>query len=838
MIIERPLLGKVEVERLTDVWTEDAVNLSAFGSFEATATAVEVRRNFHRNPVNGGSGAGGLATGNTAYNTGGGTAATYEVTQGWQRIKSTGIAAGGRNGTSATVLLTGATAGTPINFRLQREGNTLPAGVRARLYVDAVDAGGSTIVGHWDGFFTTADILYGTLTPTAEAASLRWYVWIEPNPSTGAFVGSATFGYAWATVEVGRPVGTPFYGAGIQSADADLTPSWTGTAFNSASILSGTGLQGVTGIIGNPVRSTTWSRSGGYSMRILPGTGQSSRAQVASLTTVVGQTYTVLAYARLTAPLTGTLSSYARIIEMYEAGTSTFHRSPAAPNTAGVHEVRLTFTATTTTGSLRLWNGALQTGGDVWWDDVTIVEGVYTGTSFDGSTLPTDANTRYSWTGTPNASTSRRETRRVEFMGTSTRCSILRGGTRTGLGIKTDVGRMTFTLHNDEDPLNGGTFKIGQTVRAVLPAEPEETVYRHGFETYATVTTPAQTIYTQDFSSGSFDSWIGTAAGVGAGVLSSRLQVSRASSPYTSGVRMQRTFSGLTVGRSYTLAADWMREHAGASNARLGDGATWGVPVTQSLGVWVRATYTFTATATDHILYLDFETAGAGTSDQSRGYWDNITLTRDAYVSAVTNNGLDGGITAGSISSTRARSGTYSVTVNYMKAFTGLTPGTYYARGWVYATTAREAGVVTTVGGGPDVGTPINIPANVWTQIKSAPFEVTDGTAGIHFVGNSNSWIDDVELVHVPQPSPIFTGKVSNVDASYPLNKANGKKRTSVTVEVSDAVKQHVTTPRYGVLIGAPFFESFEQRITRLAGSANAPIEPPPVGTPKVVYAL
>lgn len=81
----------------------------------------------------------------------------------------------------------------------------------------------------------------------------------------------------------------------------------------------------------------------------------------------------------------------------------------------------------------------------------------------------------------------------------------------------------------------------------------------------------------------------------------------------------------------------------------------------------------------------------------------------------------------------------------------------------------------------------------------------------------------------------LFTGRVVDVASSYPIDKGNGEQRAVVIVTVADAVKVHVETPRYGVTIPAGF-ETFESRITRLAGSALAPIEAPTEGAPREVY--
>ncbi|QZD99038.1 minor tail protein [Microbacterium phage Lola20] len=85
--------------------------------------------------------------------------------------------------------------------------------------------------------------------------------------------------------------------------------------------------------------------------------------------------------------------------------------------------------------------------------------------------------------------------------------------------------------------------------------------------------------------------------------------------------------------------------------------------------------------------------------------------------------------------------------------------------------------------------------------------------------------------------SELFTGRVVDVASSYPLNKSTGRQRAVTTITVADAVKTHGETPRYGVAIPTGF-ETFEARISRLAGSALAPIEAPAQGAPREVYAF
>lgn len=85
--------------------------------------------------------------------------------------------------------------------------------------------------------------------------------------------------------------------------------------------------------------------------------------------------------------------------------------------------------------------------------------------------------------------------------------------------------------------------------------------------------------------------------------------------------------------------------------------------------------------------------------------------------------------------------------------------------------------------------------------------------------------------------SALFTGRVADVGAAYPINKGSGRLRSVTRVTVADAVKVHGETPRYGASVAAGF-ETFEARIQRLATSALAPVEAPVEGAPREVYAL
>lgn len=84
---------------------------------------------------------------------------------------------------------------------------------------------------------------------------------------------------------------------------------------------------------------------------------------------------------------------------------------------------------------------------------------------------------------------------------------------------------------------------------------------------------------------------------------------------------------------------------------------------------------------------------------------------------------------------------------------------------------------------------------------------------------------------------PIFTGKIGDVRTAYIVNKSTRESIAQTVVTIADAVKDHGRTTRHGVQI-AEGFEMFEQRIARLAVTATTPIEAPPIGAPREVYAL
>ena len=195
----------------------------------------------------------------------------------------------------------------------------------------------------------------------------------------------------------------------------DYTYAWTGVAHDSPSVRYGKAINGslrVGGLLKGAIQSSNWQSSGKFSARLIPnGTSISPESYISdSLSTSElkpGGTYTALATVRLTAPLTGTLRSESRAIQVRGNSGSVIAQSASAPNLAGVYPLRLTFTIPTKTTSpnIRLYHGGTEGSGDVWWDNFAIIEGTYTGPYFNGDSAP-DVDYVYRWSGLPHASSS------------------------------------------------------------------------------------------------------------------------------------------------------------------------------------------------------------------------------------------------------------------------------------------------------------------------------------------------------------------------------------------------------------------------------------------------
>ncbi|QTX04109.1 hypothetical protein [Agromyces archimandritae] len=302
----------------------------------------------------------------------------------------------------------------------------------------------------------------------------------------------------------------------------------------------------------------------------------------------------------------------------------------------------------------------------------------------------------------------------VTYLPNATGVTIRRGGARDGLGVRTDVGLLTFTLRDAQDPLAGGTFVPGQQVRALtgyvpaydvahpaglvydaggFDALPEGTVDLDGWTPVAPATIE---IYPWGVTSGQKSLTVRGAGGIA-----------------------HRPLSGLVPGVQYTLAASVINVNEGWTQAMLGVAELANPTVLATVPyeepAWMA--YTFIASAETHTLQL----ASTGSVWVT---WDDVTVT-----------------------------------------------------------------------------------ASAWTE-------------------------------HVPEQAELlFTGRIADIGAAYPMDKASGRVHSLATVTAADAVGRHTTTPRSGALVDGGF-ETFEARIARLAASAQEPVDAPAIGAPREVYAF
>lgn len=194
--------------------------------------------------------------------------------------------------------------------------------------------------------------------------------------------------------------------------------------------------------------------------------------------------------------------------------------------------------------------------------------------------------------------------------------TVRRGGRREGLGLRTDVGLMTFRLHNAEDPMDGGALRPGQTVRLM---DREQT-------------------YAADFAS-TVDGWAAsTDAGgpivnrsntPGRGGLNGHLSVTTFR-PAANVRQAERSVTGLTVGRAYTFSVWAIASSTSQSpTAYLYTSSSEADAHTTLNGAtWTQLTHTFTATTPTATLYIA-RGATTGSTSASSIRVDDVTLTRE-----------------------------------------------------------------------------------------------------------------------------------------------------------------------------------------------------------------
>lgn len=287
-------------------------------------------------------------------------------------------------GTAVGSVIYGSEISCPANVwtRISIVGTTVPAtATRARLLAYVGPSGTAWQIGD------TVDADAGLVEVSA---TLQDYFDGSTTPPTG-------FGVGWR--------GTTNLSESYMY-DGDFTPSWIGTTNASASILTALGVAKAD--TGNNTQrvdaeSGHWAMSGSKSMRIVPVRGNDGAAGIiiagsaGTLLLVDGKTYTMMATIRSTVDTMST-QPYARAMYI-QAPTTVLAKAPAE---AGVFTLQAIFTYIAGT-DLRLGGDKV----DVWWDNLVIVEGNYTGGYFDGTNIPNDeAYGIPSWAGSANDSAS------------------------------------------------------------------------------------------------------------------------------------------------------------------------------------------------------------------------------------------------------------------------------------------------------------------------------------------------------------------------------------------------------------------------------------------------
>lgn len=421
-----------EVTKLATAWNSEITNLATNPSFETagtvvavdtnlatnpsfeaiTAATVEVRRNRATDPRATALPSGAATAGyrNSRWFGGGGGAGTYAFLTGQTGpvsglttiARKTWTVAATTNGDSGFDHSTGGVNGIPV---LAGEVFTASSYLRT--------SAASKTANPWFAFFDSAGATVAPGRINGANVSLTANVWTRLSqtitvPATAAFMIFCTdinaTGTPWAVgntldgtgllIEKNPSLASYFDGATAPA--GDFVYSWTGTANASASVSTGLQVPGTTSSSSvASILSSDWALGGVKSLRMIPrvaandsGSDVFTDAWIrANLT--VSTRYTLLATAHLNAPQTGTLHASARALFVHLNGTNIVTGAQAqAPNLGGTHPLRISFTTPSTLAGynvIRLYNGAMQGGGDVWWDELMLIEGDYKGPYFDGT---------------------------------------------------------------------------------------------------------------------------------------------------------------------------------------------------------------------------------------------------------------------------------------------------------------------------------------------------------------------------------------------------------------------------------------------------------------------
>jgi hypothetical protein len=288
-----------------------------------------------------------------------------------------------------------------------------------------------------------------------------------------------------------------------------------------------------------------------------------------------------------------------------------------ATNTAGSQTLTHTFTVNSaaTWATVRLYNGASSGNGDVWWDDVVMVEGPYTGGYFDGS--KPDAQ-RINLIPSPNSVNGNGW---FDAHGVSTTFSTNNAGGPLGtpyarsLATGTATGSAYFmVIHGSTNPsyytpvTAGRTYTASLYVRVTMANLTQQPHLRFRWKNAAGSTISDQPlVYTTGYVSGT---WVRLSS---TGVAPAGAVYTEVSAGYVS-----LDQSTITVGDSVDVSAVLVEE--GSTLGTYFDGSTTAANGTSY-------TWSGTANASPSIAYSsDFTYAWAGTANASQSYQKAISL--------------------------------------------------------------------------------------------------------------------------------------------------------------------------------------------------------------------
>jgi hypothetical protein len=234
------------------------------------------------------------------------------------------------------------------------------------------------------------DVPSGTWTyivaSTAEAgySGATVYAWKKDGSNAAASDSAILTGITTLSGPAAPSKTLSFSGATASTAEAQY--AWTGAANASTSVrkvVAPTGVQGGAAVVS---QSSAWAKSGSKSLRVASRYASRGSAYAdlevgtaaLSAAAVAGKTYTMIATAKTfeSRPVAMTIAE----VTVTKAGTVESAFS-SAPNIVGEQELRVTFTipANADVVMFRAYNLGAAGDADVWFDNVAIVEGIYTG---------------------------------------------------------------------------------------------------------------------------------------------------------------------------------------------------------------------------------------------------------------------------------------------------------------------------------------------------------------------------------------------------------------------------------------------------------------------------